>query len=306
MRVVLHLIPLLFLFPAFFPSLSQTTCSAQHTTTTAANDDDSSVVYQLHQFKLRIADLESVLAESVRNLNERVDQIQQREKRIDDMSQKIHRLQSVLSSLKEDSLLADERLNALEQEVRRLWAVLRKNNFDIHVLESKAQDAEDRLESVTSQAEKMNDMVTEQWIQLQRLQQALHIQQARTLRVQRQVSYTRCTFLKFFNNLLDDHLLKVLVSNLRSVFSRTLHQLNRIFVAFKRSHHQLQHSIKETLEKNGFTAALANEELIFYLATALIILPIMLAWMFLSSKFQATCSLDVTYMQSQTYTSNTE
>ena len=43
---------------------------------------------------------ESVLAESVRNLNERVDQIQQREKRIDDMSQKIHRLQSVLSSLK--------------------------------------------------------------------------------------------------------------------------------------------------------------------------------------------------------------
>ncbi|KAL6201412.1 hypothetical protein ACLB2K_025126 [Fragaria x ananassa] len=296
MRAVLPLIPLLFLFPAFFSSLSQTT-------TTANDDDDYSVVYQLHQFKLRIADLESVLAESVQNLNERVDQIQQREKRIDDMSQKIHHLQSVL---KENSLLADERLNALEQEVRRLWVVLRKNNFDIHVLESKALDAEDRLESVTSQAEKMNDMVTEQWIQLQQLQQALHIQQARTLRVQRQVSYTRCTFLKFFNNLLDDHLLKLLGSNLRSVFSRTLNQLNRIFIALKRSHHQLQHSIKETLEKNGFTAALANEELIFYLATALIILPIMLAWMFLSSKFQATCSLDVTYMRSQTYTSDTD
>ncbi|KAM5588141.1 hypothetical protein ABKV19_006542 [Rosa sericea] len=294
MRVAaVHLIPLLFLFPAFFPSLSETT----------TDDESSSVVSQLHQFKLKVAHLESVLAESVRNLNERVDQIEQREKRIDDMSQKIHHLQSVLSTLKEHSLHGDQRLNALEEEVRRLWAALRKNNFDIHVLESKAHDAEERLEMVTSQAEKMNNMVTEQWIQLQRLQQALHIQQTRTLRVQRQVSYSRCTFLKFFNNLLDDHLLKLLGSNLRSFFSRTLHQLERVFIAFKRSHHELQHSIKEALEKNEFTAALANEELVFYVATALIILPIMMAWMFLSSKFQASCSLDVTYMHSQTYTS---
>ncbi|XP_050371305.1 uncharacterized protein LOC126789243 [Argentina anserina] len=213
MREAIHLIPLLFLFfPAFFPSLSQSTNPAQPAT--ADDDDDSSVVYQLHQFKLRIAHLESVLAESVVNLNERVDQIEKREQRIDDMSHKIHHLQSVLSTLKGDSLLADQRLNALEEEVRRLWAASRKNNFDIHVLESKAQDAEERLESVTSQAEKMNDIVTEQGIELQRLQQALHIQQARTSRVRRQVSYTRCTFLKFFSHILDDHLLKLLGSNL--------------------------------------------------------------------------------------------
>ncbi|CAL8076159.1 unnamed protein product [Prunus armeniaca] len=54
-----------------------------------------------------------------------------------------------------DSLATDERLNALEEEVRLLWAASRKYNFDLHVLESKAQDAEDRLETVASQAQKV-------------------------------------------------------------------------------------------------------------------------------------------------------
>ncbi|CAL8155473.1 unnamed protein product [Prunus armeniaca] len=76
-----------------------------------------------------------------------------------------------------DSLANDERLNALEGEVRLLWAASRKYNFDLHVLEFKAQDAEDRLETVASQAQKMADIVTEQWIQIQRLGQALHITQ---------------------------------------------------------------------------------------------------------------------------------
>ncbi|CAL2226212.1 unnamed protein product [Prunus armeniaca] len=71
-----------------------------------------------------------------------------------------------------DSLATDERLNALEEEVRLLWAASRKYNFDLHVLESKAQDDEDRLETVASQAPKMADIVTEQWIQIQRFEQA--------------------------------------------------------------------------------------------------------------------------------------
>ncbi|KAM1507773.1 hypothetical protein PS1_017356 [Malus domestica] len=38
----------------------------------------------------------------------------------------------------------------------------------------KARDAKDRLETVASQAQKMNNIVTEQWIQIQRLEQAFH------------------------------------------------------------------------------------------------------------------------------------
>ncbi|KAL6274112.1 hypothetical protein ACE6H2_024804 [Prunus campanulata] len=102
----------------------------------------------------------------------------------------------------------------------------------------------------------MADIVTEQWIQIQQLEQALHITQMRTMRVQRQ--FTRCTFLKFINNLSDDPLLKMLGPNFRSFFSRAFHQFKRVFAEFKRSHH-------EKLEKNEFTAALANEELVFFM-----------------------------------------
>ncbi|CAL8150745.1 unnamed protein product [Prunus armeniaca] len=48
-------------------------------------------------------------------------------------------------SFQRHSLATDERLNALEEEVRLLWAASRKYNFDLHLLEFKAQDAEDRL-----------------------------------------------------------------------------------------------------------------------------------------------------------------
>ncbi|CAL2252793.1 unnamed protein product [Prunus armeniaca] len=65
--------------------------------------------------------------------------------------------------------------------VRLLCAASRKYNFDLHVLESKAQDAEDGLDTVASQAQKMADIVTEQWIQIQRLEQALHITQILTI-----------------------------------------------------------------------------------------------------------------------------
>ncbi|PQQ01270.1 hypothetical protein Pyn_22705 [Prunus yedoensis var. nudiflora] len=76
-------------------------------------------------------------------------------KSVDDMVQKIHHLQSVFFTLKGDSLATDERLHAIEEEVRLLWAASRKYNFDLH----------------------MADIVTEQWIQIQRVEQALHITQ---------------------------------------------------------------------------------------------------------------------------------
>lgn len=282
-----HLIPLLFLFPAFFSSslfvLSETTCSPSRTPDGGGRDGSS--LSQLHQFNLKIARLESILAESVQNLSEKIVRIEEREKRIDEMSQKIHHLQSVLSALKGDSIRADVRINALEEEVRILWEASRKLNFDLHVLESKAQDAEDRLKTVASQARKMTDIVTEQWIQIQRLEQALYITQARTMRLQRQVSSGSCTFLEFMNRLYDDHLPKMVGPNLRSYFSQAQHQLKRVFEAVKKSHHELQHFIKDKLEENEFTAALAHEELVFFMASAVITFPIMSAWMLLSSKF---------------------
>lgn len=270
------------LFPSLFHALLETTCSAP-----LHNDR---FVCELDQLKLKISQLEAILEESTQNVNRKSLYLKEREEVIEALSRKIHHLQSTLDGLKGESSRADARLSALEDEVRHLWAASRKNNFDIYNLESKARDAEERLQTVTSQVENMADIVTEQWIQIQRLEQALHMTK---MRARRQAGPTRCTFLKFINNiigtphqklsgLLDAHLFGK-GPTLNSYVSQALHQLKKAFVAAKKYHHQLQGLIKQELEKNEFTAALAHNELVFVLASALLTFPIMGAWMLLLS-----------------------
>ncbi|KAK3023046.1 hypothetical protein RJ639_044836 [Escallonia herrerae] len=191
---------------------------------------------------------ESILEESIQHLHAKILSIGQSEKLIEEMSRDIDYLQSALVSLKGDSSREDERLNVLEEEVRLLWAASRKNNFELHTLETKARDTEARLEVVTSQVEKMADIVAEQWIQIQQLEQALQITEMQILKVKRQGGSTRCTFVKFIKNLLNNHLetSRLMVDPylsdkgfpLSSSLSRALHQLAKTFSAAQHYHHQ--------------------------------------------------------------------
>ncbi|KAJ4703533.1 putative Myosin heavy chain-like protein [Melia azedarach] len=256
-------------------------------------DDNRRLIAELQESKLRIARLEFLLEESVQKINAKSNYTEEREKLIDDLMHKIHDLQSVLSKFKEDSYRAEGRLAALEEEIRLLWAASRKNNFDIHNLKSKAQESEDRLEEVTSEVEKMSEIVTEQWIQIQHLEQALHMAELRAMKIQRQLSFTRCTFLKFVNDLSGKHIPKLFgmldlsskSAALSTYISQAVQQFKRLFLAFKKFHHELQGFIKEEMVKNELTAALANEELVFFVASALITFPILAAWMLLSVQF---------------------
>ncbi|EOY28168.1 hypothetical protein QUC31_012884 [Theobroma cacao] len=258
------------------------------------NSNHNLLIRELHDAKLKISRLESVLEESVQNMNAKTLYLKEREKLLEEMADKITYLQSTLSSLKDDSLLADERLKDLEEEVRLLWAVSRKNNFELHVLESKAQEAEDKLEVVTLQVEKMAEVVTEQWIQIQHLEQALQIAEMRASQARRERNM-RCTFLKFISDLSERHVPKMfgaLGSNSLSkgsainyYISQALQQLRRLFSAIKKYHHELQGFIKQEMRRNEFTAAFVNDELVFFLASALITFPILSAWMLLLSQF---------------------
>ncbi|KAI5447942.1 hypothetical protein KIW84_015403, partial [Lathyrus oleraceus] len=72
---------------------------------------------QINQINLKIAHLESVLEETNRKVAERDLYIQESENRMNEMAEKIHHLNYTLSSLKGDSLHAETRLKALEEEV---------------------------------------------------------------------------------------------------------------------------------------------------------------------------------------------
>ncbi|XP_058750287.1 uncharacterized protein LOC131623303 [Vicia villosa] len=251
------------------------------------NDHDH-LTSQINQINLKITHLESVLEETNRKVTERDLYIEESEKRMNEMAEKIQHLNSTLSSLKDDSLHAETRLKALEEEVQLLWSALRKNNFDLHILKSKAEDGEKRMEEVTSRVETMSSIVTEQWIQVQHLEQALHIAKTRALKAQRQASLARCTFLKFINSLHDDlRAMESFVFGERpivgSFISRATDHLKRCYSMTKKYHHQLQSSIKNVMKRNELTASLANDEFVFFVASAIITFPLMSAWMLFSS-----------------------
>ncbi|KAI6705196.1 hypothetical protein NL676_008158 [Syzygium grande] len=113
------------------------------------------------------------------------------------------------------------------------------------------------------------DIVSEQWIQIQHLEQALQITEVRTLNARRRVYPTRCTFLKFIDSITSNHL----------QMARGM----RAFSAVKKYHHELQGFIKREMERNEIMAPLANNEVVFFVASAVVIFPIMGIWALFSS-----------------------
>ncbi|XP_065876962.1 uncharacterized protein [Euphorbia lathyris] len=276
----------LILFPAIlFSSLLDLTSQDQQ--------QNHLLLNQLHDSKLKIAKLESSLEEIILKIEARDINLKEREKQIREMEERINYLQSKLSNLKSVSFTVDEKVNSLEEEVKDLWATLRKNNFDLYVLQSKAQEAEQRLQAATLNVEEMEEVVTEQWIQIQQFEQALQLREMAILKARRRVSPERCSFLKFMDDLSSKYLSKYLGpfdlylfgkdSALRSFGSQTVHHFTIFCSRVKESHHELQGFIRREMESHEFTAHLANEELVFVVASALVIFPVLSAWLFLSS-----------------------
>lgn len=255
----------------------------------SGQQNQNSVIYELQEAKIKIARLESILDESMPNLNAKIQYIRETEKKIEDISIEIDNLTTTLSKLQHHS----SRISALEKEVQLLWDAARKNNFEIHKLEFKAQDTEKRLEVLTSQVKKMAEVISEKWIQIQQLEQAVQIAEMRTQKVKRQLTFSKCPFVKFIKNHFGRHLetLKGILYPYGSYgaaypntyWARALHHLQGAFSSAKQYHYKLQRFVKQEIERNEFPAVLANEEVVFLVASALIVFPILSAFMFLFS-----------------------
>lgn len=233
----------------------------------------------VEQAKLNFSRLESLIKDTILGLNAKSLYLNESQTHIEGMEFQLERLQIEMSILK----------------VRLLWKNLRKSNFKIHLLEAKAQEADNRLESITSQVEMMAAIVTEQWLQIQQLEQALHIAQMRASKAKKARMFKRCSFLKWVGDLfsisprklngISELFLFEEKSAIGFYLSRALDYLHEIFTAAKFYHHELQGFIKHEMERNEYTATLANDEVVFFLASAVFTFPIMGAWMWLVSQF---------------------
>ncbi|KAJ0963129.1 hypothetical protein J5N97_028251 [Dioscorea zingiberensis] len=261
---------------------------------------------ELEKLKLQITHLESILQENAGILNTKVHHLDEYKKLVESLELKVNFLESSLGSLKRaDSSCpsyTEVRISSLEEEVRLLWAESRENNFDIHVLESKASDAATTLEDVTSEVEKMDNIITEQWIQIRQLEQALQMTKIMTANVHKKSASKvqgngknmKYPILEFMKGILrplrevvglpDSFWLGNPFSS--SHITQLLDLLRRIISAAKAYHYELQSLVKQALETNGFVVAFANEEFIFFLASAIFVFPffgaLTLCWSVLS------------------------
>ncbi|PIN08590.1 hypothetical protein CDL12_18830 [Handroanthus impetiginosus] len=288
----------LILVPAIFASLfvSLTVSDAlispvEYQTPSFCSDqaNQNSLACEVEEAKLKIARLESILEDRIGEINAKIQYFGDCERKIEELTTEIDRLKTALSGFEQDYSGANLKLSALEEEIRLLWATSRKNNFEIYALESKALDAEGRLKEITSQVEQMSEIVSEQWIQIQQLEQAVYMAEIRTAKVKREL-WRRCPFVKFVTTLYDDFLktLKRILepyvlgnSMLAFCKSRAL----QAFASAKYYHHQLQGFIRHAMKSHELTAPLAHEEVVFFVTSALVVLPIMTACMLLLSQF---------------------
>ncbi|EOA38407.1 hypothetical protein CARUB_v10009976mg [Capsella rubella] len=248
---------------------------------------NQNLVNDLDAAKLRISQLEAVLEATIKKVDGKTLYLKDRDKLIQDAESQIQSLQSASYSDESGLTLVQKRISELEEEVKKLWDALRTTNFELHVLEDKARDAEGKVKAKALEVEQMVEVVTEQWIQVQ------HLEQMREFNNRRHHTPSRCTFLKLMNDIqrhlpkfhesLDIHWKGKKVFSVQSYLTQAQSRLKNLWEAITKYHHQLQGFIKYEMEKTEITAALANREVVFFMASAVITFPVFGAWILLSS-----------------------
>ncbi|ONK80157.1 uncharacterized protein A4U43_C01F14500 [Asparagus officinalis] len=272
----------------------------------ALSDLDSSsssnyhgLISELDDLNLKVSRLETILEENTYILVSKTLDLDEYNKQIEELEHEIQFLQNSLNKMKTSAGSSSDSetvVAALEQEVRLLWAESRKNNFNYHMLESKANEEENKVKEVTSVIVKMENIITEQWIQIRQLEQSLqmmkimksnvHKKSTAKAQKERPILFSVLKFMKGVRygylsdgggpDLVDAFFPGNYIS--KSFISRAIDHLKRMWSAIKKWHHELQGSVKWALEMNEFTAPLANKEVIFFLASVLVVMPIMSAW----------------------------
>ncbi|XP_020088520.1 uncharacterized protein LOC109710396 isoform X1 [Ananas comosus] len=141
---------------------------------------------EIADLKRQISRLESILAESTTLLHSKTVHVEEDSILIEAMERDIQSLineQQNTKKLLGDSSFSQDSVKAMEEEVRLLKDQSRAISSNIYILESLANDAEKRLEAMSSEVRKMENVISEQWIQVQQFEQAFQLTKMMTSKV---------------------------------------------------------------------------------------------------------------------------
>ncbi|XP_078431502.1 myosin heavy chain-like protein isoform X3 [Wolffia australiana] len=179
-------------------------------------------------------------------------------------------------------------LEQLQQMISRLELLLQKNVEDLKsrlnhqekYMKNKEMSSKGHV-SPDSHHPTMKDIITEQWIQIRQLEQALLTLKIRLSRAEAKSNPTFMSVLRQYN--LPNKVISRTESLLFRINSKLRGYPSRLFQVIKTRHHELQGWVRCAMKKNGITASLAHQEIVFILASALLVFPFWAAYFICSS-----------------------
>lgn len=166
------------------------TIAALLTAIYAVSDADSrpaadTVRSEIDELWLKVARLESLLEENAKTLKSKANILEEDSKLIETMEHDIQLLMNGQESIKkyQSKSYPESNIKAMEGEVQLLQQEVRKINNNAYTIESLANDAERRVESLSSEVKRIEGIIAEQWIQIRQSEQAFVLTKIMTSKV---------------------------------------------------------------------------------------------------------------------------
>ncbi|CAN6278380.1 unnamed protein product [Urochloa humidicola] len=219
-----------------------------HAVLSAGADADADALRsEIEALRQKVAQLESLLEENTNTLNSKSSILEEDNKLIEAMERDIQLLMNGPESTKESKIKSYSagNIKTMEDEVQQLQQEVSKINKNSDTIESLARDNERRVETLSSEVKKIEDIVAEQWIQIRQFEQAFVLTKmmASKVHVRSRPSMVyrwpgKETILKYAGDInLKDIFLRG-ASHARSCFSHTYKQSSSFLPEINRYYHE--------------------------------------------------------------------
>ncbi|XP_072148862.1 uncharacterized protein [Setaria viridis] len=273
---------------------------------TGADADADALRSEIEALRLKIAQLESLLEENTKTLNSKASILEEDNKLIEAMECDIQLLIDGPESTKDSKSKSYSagNIKSMEDEVQQLQQEVSKINKNSDTIESLARDTERRVETLSSEVKKIEDIIAEQWIQIRQFEQAFVLTKMMASKVHERSRPLQMVFkwpgketiLKAYRfrkairrqyipdtDRPDVFFLGGSVS--RSSISIPYDQFKLFISSTQKFHHKVQVFLHDALESNTYSRCLANEPVTFVLAYLLVVSPMWIAWFLYSWRF---------------------
>ncbi|CAN6244109.1 unnamed protein product [Urochloa humidicola] len=140
----------------------------------AAGDDADALRSEIEALRLKVAQLESLLEENTNTLNSKASILEEDNKLIEAMEHDIQLLIGGPETTKDSRIKSYSagNIKSMEDEVQQLQHEIGKLNKNSDTIESLARDTERKVDTLSSEVKKIEDIIAEQWIQIRQFEQA--------------------------------------------------------------------------------------------------------------------------------------